>query len=607
MIMKKSKQWNFLAKFFALSLVGALLVLPSCKEDEPEPAAGDPVASFQFTPSETNFLEVSFTDFSQNATEWAWDFDDGGTSVEQNPTHVFAAAGTFTVSLVVKNADGVASAAFTRDVTITDPLAAQRALVGDAGKTWMLLADASTGVNTFQVGPEDRSAVWWAFGGVEELCVRECILDDTWFFNTDGTYTFENNGDFWGEGGIWPDGTDCFDATDAANWIGKDGQDLSGWDSGTHNFEYNPSAQTLTVTGGFIGLTKAATDSEVTEPQTSVTYKVIKLVDEENGVDTLVVETALPNPGYWQFTLVSYDNPADKVVVGECAAVEEANVTFKVNMNDYTEAFTQVYVSGSAGINNWSGDAWPMADDDADGIWELTKLVPVGDHQYKFTLDNWAAQESFTSVIDGCTVQDGEFFNRALTVAGDMTVGPFCFNSCENCPVVFDPADLVGNWVLAPEAGAYGVGPASGDISWYANSLDDVTTNRACQFDDVVTFGSDLSFSYEMQGSTLVETWQGAAADGCAAPVAPHDGTGSYTYEATASTIKLIGQGAFLGLPKAYNGGELSATNNTAPADITYTITGFTNVGGAKTLTVEVDISAGEAGTAYWTFKYVSQ
>ena len=42
-----------------------------------------------------------------------------------------------------------------------------------------------------------------------------------------------------------------------------------------------------------------------------------------------------------------------------------------------------MYVSGT--INGWSGDADPMDDTDGDGVWELTKEIAVGDHQYKFT------------------------------------------------------------------------------------------------------------------------------------------------------------------------------------------------------------------------------
>jgi len=52
-------------------------------------------------------LSVQFTNQSKGeVTDWAWDFGDGVTSVEQHPNHIYAATGTYTVSLVVSNAAG---------------------------------------------------------------------------------------------------------------------------------------------------------------------------------------------------------------------------------------------------------------------------------------------------------------------------------------------------------------------------------------------------------------------------------------------------------------------------------------------------------------------
>jgi len=52
-------------------------------------------------------LEVNFTDESTgNPTSWLWDFGDGNTSDEQNPSHVYATAGNFTVKLTVSNNAG---------------------------------------------------------------------------------------------------------------------------------------------------------------------------------------------------------------------------------------------------------------------------------------------------------------------------------------------------------------------------------------------------------------------------------------------------------------------------------------------------------------------
>ena len=39
----------------------------------------------------------------RNIVSWNWSFGDGGTSTQQNPTHVYTAEGSYTVSLTVSN------------------------------------------------------------------------------------------------------------------------------------------------------------------------------------------------------------------------------------------------------------------------------------------------------------------------------------------------------------------------------------------------------------------------------------------------------------------------------------------------------------------------
>jgi len=67
-----------------------------------------PIADFSASPtSGTALLAVQFTDLSANApTSWLWDFGDGGTSTEQDPTHVYDVSGVYTVSLTVSNIGG---------------------------------------------------------------------------------------------------------------------------------------------------------------------------------------------------------------------------------------------------------------------------------------------------------------------------------------------------------------------------------------------------------------------------------------------------------------------------------------------------------------------
>ena len=78
-----------------------------------------PAASFTAsTPNPAVNSVVQFADTSAGGpTSWAWDFGDGGTSAEQNPTHVYAAPGPFTVRLTAGNASGSNSATLAMTVT----------------------------------------------------------------------------------------------------------------------------------------------------------------------------------------------------------------------------------------------------------------------------------------------------------------------------------------------------------------------------------------------------------------------------------------------------------------------------------------------------------
>jgi len=67
------------------------------------PSPIKPVAAFEF---ETNLLMVNFTDCSENATTWLWDFGDGSQSDVQNPTHTYTDPGNYTVNLTVSNENG---------------------------------------------------------------------------------------------------------------------------------------------------------------------------------------------------------------------------------------------------------------------------------------------------------------------------------------------------------------------------------------------------------------------------------------------------------------------------------------------------------------------
>jgi len=82
-----------------------------------------PVAAFTASPtSGTAPLTVSFTDQSTGSpTGWSWDFGDGATSTLQNPGHTYDAAGSYTVSLTVTNADGSDTETKVDYIVVSDP------------------------------------------------------------------------------------------------------------------------------------------------------------------------------------------------------------------------------------------------------------------------------------------------------------------------------------------------------------------------------------------------------------------------------------------------------------------------------------------------------
>lgn len=66
-----------------------------------------PIAAFIGNPTSSCTGEISFTDQSQfNPEEWLWDFGDGETSTDPNPTHTYLTDGTYTVTLTVTNPAG---------------------------------------------------------------------------------------------------------------------------------------------------------------------------------------------------------------------------------------------------------------------------------------------------------------------------------------------------------------------------------------------------------------------------------------------------------------------------------------------------------------------
>jgi len=81
-----------------------------------------PLVDFSYSPTDPYVGEtVSFTDLSSDLdgtiASWLWNFGDGNTSTDQNPTHVYTENGTYTVSLTIYDNAG-ASNSTTKALTV---------------------------------------------------------------------------------------------------------------------------------------------------------------------------------------------------------------------------------------------------------------------------------------------------------------------------------------------------------------------------------------------------------------------------------------------------------------------------------------------------------
>jgi hypothetical protein len=112
----------------------------------------------------------------------------------------------------------------------------------------------------------------------------------------------------------------------------------------------------------------------------------------------------------------------------------QTQVTFKVDMTNYTglTATDVVYVSGT--FNGWSGNANPLTREGTTNIWSAVLPIPQSTTiEYKFQINNWAADERLTAGTS-CTLTTGGFTNRVLAVGTTAIVNPVvCWASCAAC------------------------------------------------------------------------------------------------------------------------------------------------------------------------------
>ncbi len=139
-------------------------------------AASSSDAAFSVTPSPaTAGIVVAFTDASTNSpTSWSWDFGDSkGTSWQENPKYIYAASGTYTVTLKVTDASGSTSTA-SKSITVNSTAATLA-----AGFNYSLSSRTASFTNTSTGSP---TSYVWDFGdgatSISQNSVHTYAADD---------------------------------------------------------------------------------------------------------------------------------------------------------------------------------------------------------------------------------------------------------------------------------------------------------------------------------------------------------------------------------------------------------------------------------------------
>jgi PKD repeat protein len=578
----------------------------SCKDDETDP---DVIASFTFEADETDYKTIHFSNFSKNFTSVSWNFGDGSAaSTEDSPTHTYAVDGTYTVVLTAEGSGGTDT--FEEEIVVSDPEGMLTALAGTTSKTWKLLRDASDGRYPLLVGPLKADGVtpdgeWWGMGrDNDEISIRACMLNHEYTFTRAGLAFERNlNGFMWGEGhgtgGQFPNENICFSTTDPNNMKDKDdGADLSVWGDMEGTFVLtpgNPGKLKVEGLGAYMGIEKVGTDLEVTAPQTSVTYNIIKLYD--NTVDTLIVRVnykfaaADPLPGgYWEFTFVHYDNPADEPPIPI-----EKPVT----------AFTGVMAGNQLTTTNTTTGAVSYSWDFGDGT------------------TSTAAQPVHTYTSDGIYVVE-----LTATNAGGSTASRGLFTANATTPALTDALLQGGPWKVRADNLSLFVGPAMGSYEWYVVPKSDLVAGGswACLADDEFKFSAGGVYGYDTKGSVRNDGYMPPFANGCITDAelatVTNDGkklkteaNHSYTFTPAAGGNRAIltvanatggsTAAAFLGFYKAYYGGENNNAANPVHGGATtvrYEVMAYAKSATKEYLFVTCDISGAKDGSASWSF-----
>ena len=481
-----------------------------------------------------------------------------------------------------------------------------------AGK-WKLKPEAGA----LRVGPSAGSGEWWSIDAAG-VTARAVFFDDEYIFNSDGSFNNVLQDQTWVEG--WQNGG-------AAEGAGAPVAPHDGSASATYLHNQTTNTVTINGKGAYIGLPKAVNAGEL--PNVNVPNSVAYNVDlsDDNNSATVTIEAG---SGVWWTFEIQRETVSPTQLFGvwklssepgslgvgpskgstEWWNLDAAGVTARSMFVDDSYSFMKDgsfanILGGETWVEGWQnggaaeGPGAPVAPHDGSKINAFNfdpiagTITVIGEGAY-IGLPKAVNEGELPNVAVPGQVVYQVSFDDADTMSVSVEAGSGVW---WNYKLVRATQKISGTWKMALEAGSLGVGPSKGDIGWW--SIDDAgLTARAVYFDDEYIIGSAGSFKNILGDQTWVEGWQnGGAAEGPGAPVAPHDGSVNsiYVYDDVLGKITVYGKGAYIGLPKAVNAGELP--NVEVPENVIYDVT-FVDDN-----TIKVSVEAGSG--VWWNYKLV--
>jgi len=285
-----------LNKYISIFIIAIFCVACEPEVDVKPDIGAPPTPSFEVTQGSTP-NEFILTNTTADAFLTYWDLGAAGQREGATIDAILPFMGTYDVTMTTFNKGGSASATQSITVTQDDPNACFgdfQSLTDCMEKVWKLAPEAGA----MHVGP-NANDVWWANSDTD-VSDRACHFNDEYIFREDGTFEYDNKGDFWadsdGDGNVYPAdmgvGVGCHPSSD---WPSQ----YQAWDSGVHTFDIINDQLTVSGEGAWIGLYKTGTSSDVLVPQQSVTYNILSIND------TRMVLVADYGTQVWKFTLTS--------------------------------------------------------------------------------------------------------------------------------------------------------------------------------------------------------------------------------------------------------------------------------------------------------------